>query len=119
MSAPAPPPLQVTVVTADIKGAGTDGSVTITIEGEKGSAKDLALSNDYLANFERGHTDVFDVTAPDVGVIKSVTVKLVSGCPCLEPAGLAHTTLAHLCQPMSHTCCLTETRGHSLIFLHS
>jgi hypothetical protein len=83
MSAPGPPSLQVTVVTADIKGAGTDGSVTITIEGEKGSAKDLTLSNDYSANFERGHTDVFDVTAPDVGVIKSVTVKLVSGCTCL------------------------------------
>jgi hypothetical protein len=68
------------VVTADVKGAGTDGSVTITIEGEKGCAKDLSLSNDWSTNFERGHTDVFDVTAPDVGAIKSITVKLVSNC---------------------------------------
>lgn len=30
-------------------------------------------------NFERGRTDVFDITAQDVGVIKSITLRVVGG----------------------------------------
>ncbi len=63
--------------TGDAKGAGTDGSVSITLEGEKGSVS-WDLSNDPTNNFERGATDVFYVTGQDVGVIKTATIQLVS-----------------------------------------
>ncbi len=71
---------QVTVVTADKRGAGTDGSVELSLTGQKGSTPLVSLYNDYWYNFERGRTDTFEVTASDVGAIQSANLTLVRAC---------------------------------------
>eukprot|EP00854_Cymbomonas_tetramitiformis_P003095 gene3095-3928_t len=63
----------VTVYTSDIKFAGTDANVSITIRGEKANSgvRKLSTSKD---NFERGKVDTFFVEAPDVGKILAIEI---------------------------------------------
>jgi hypothetical protein len=53
-------PYQVTVVTSDVRGAGTDADVMLTMVGDKGSAGPFKL-DDSKNNLERGQTDTFTV----------------------------------------------------------
>ena len=48
--------LQVKVTTGDVRWAGTDDDVTLTL-----AARDWDLDNDNHDDFERGHTDTFDL----------------------------------------------------------
>ena len=64
---------RVTVATSDIRGAGTDSFVYVTIYGDKGDSGERSLesaSND----FERGNTDTYVVDSVDLGEIHTVKV---------------------------------------------
>ncbi|GFH09790.1 uncharacterized protein HaLaN_04999, partial [Haematococcus lacustris] len=63
----------IAVTTSDISGAGTDANITVILYGEKGETGRLKLDNP-KNNFERGDTDVFNITAEDVGPLRSMKV---------------------------------------------
>ena len=76
---------EVQVFTADIRGAGTDGKVSIRLVGDKGASRwvDLdkpveAADGNGAALFSRGAIDTFAVTAADVGDLSHVVVRLGS-----------------------------------------
>ncbi|XP_005090790.1 lipoxygenase homology domain-containing protein 1 isoform X2 [Aplysia californica] len=64
---------QVTVRTGDVRYAGTDANVYIIIHGKKGKTKKLFM-DDTRDNFERGQTEVFEVTALDTGEITRIQI---------------------------------------------
>ncbi len=65
----------VLVTTANREDAGTDANVYLTIHGCDGDAGEFALNNMNRDDFERGHTDDFAITAPDLGDLKSIHVR--------------------------------------------
>ncbi|KXZ56858.1 hypothetical protein GPECTOR_1g774 [Gonium pectorale] len=65
---------RVIVHTSDIRGAGTDSDVFITIYGPKGDTGERLLDN-ASNNFERGKTDTFILTGSDVGELERVRVR--------------------------------------------
>lgn len=65
---------QVTVNTSDIRGAGTDANVYVTIYGSKGDSGELRLESSWN-DFERGRSDKFVVESADVGEIQAVEVR--------------------------------------------
>ena len=64
---------QITVETGDVRGAGTDANVYITLHGSKGVMTDRLLES-HPDNFERGRTDVFTVRSNDLGEIECLGV---------------------------------------------
>ena len=66
----------VSVVTGDVRDAGTDSNVHITLFGTKDDTGPLQLlqSETFRNKFERGHTDVFRLEALDIGDIKKVRI---------------------------------------------
>lgn len=68
----------ITVVTADVRGNGTDGDVFITMIGEKGESEEqqLTASGDSSSLFERNSTDKFTVTTTDVGALQSIRLRM-------------------------------------------
>lgn len=86
-------PYQVTVVTSDVRGAGTDADVMLTMVGDKGSAGPFKL-DDSKNNFERGQTDTFTVQAREVGALQHIQISCKGGG--LGAAWhLAHVTITH------------------------
>ena len=71
----APINYQVEVITSDLRGAGTDADVYLTIAGDKGDTGERILTNTSKNLFERANTDIFVVTAPNVGALQWVKVK--------------------------------------------
>ncbi|MEW5309958.1 MAG: hypothetical protein WDW38_001797 [Sanguina aurantia] len=74
-----PPPIKryrVQIKTSDIKGAGTDAKVSLTMFGEQDgkplSSGPMPLENSHN-NFERSMTDTFDVAA-SIGTLKSILI---------------------------------------------
>ena len=71
---------EVTVRTADVLGAGTDGRVYLSLSGDKGSADEVLVSLDGYSSdpesFARGSTFVFTFNGVDVGDNRSITVRL-------------------------------------------
>jgi hypothetical protein len=67
---------QISTVTGNVSGAGTDANVFIIVYGERGDTGEQKLSKSatYRDKFERGHTDVFEVEAVDLGELKSVKI---------------------------------------------
>jgi len=63
----------VTVVTGDVPGAGTDANVYLSIFGDVASSSDNRL-NSTLASFEKGQTDVFYLTLPNLGNLQKITI---------------------------------------------
>ena len=63
----------VQVVTGDIRGAGTDANVFITIEGDKGDTGKTALVGG-KNSFERKGVDMFGVKAVDIGNVTRITI---------------------------------------------
>lgn len=61
----------VAVHTSDIRGAGTDATVHLTLYGEKGDTgpTPLSKSETYRDKFERNHVDKFTVEAIDIGKV--------------------------------------------------
>jgi len=82
---------ELQVRTSDVRGAGTDSDVFVTIHGARGSTSELELA-DASDNFERGRKDVFRVSAADVGALEHIKVrpgqtpqKLADGAGCCYP----------------------------------
>lgn len=65
--------MQVTVVTSDVRFAGTTADVFAEFEGEAGSFGPEALESS-SNNFARGRRDDFVLRAPDVGTILKVRI---------------------------------------------
>ncbi|GLC44364.1 hypothetical protein PLESTF_000049800 [Pleodorina starrii] len=65
---------RVLVKTSDLRGAGTDSDVFLTIYGPKGDTGERPLDNN-ANNFERGQTDTFILTGPDVGEVERVRIR--------------------------------------------
>ena len=62
------------VTTSNIPDAGTDADVYMEMWGTKGS-REFELDNPGHDDFEKGNTDVFSVTLPDLGEIQRVCIR--------------------------------------------
>lgn len=67
--------VQVTLRTSDVRGAGTDGAVYLSLSGDAGITKEV-LVTDEPANLARGSTFTFSFTGVEVGGARSATVRL-------------------------------------------
>ena len=56
--------MQVSVVTGNIKGAGTDANVSCILYGEFGDSgeRKLEKSKTHMNKFEKGQTDIFEIS---------------------------------------------------------
>lgn len=61
------------VWTSDVRFAGTDSNVSMTVYGDKGKTESLALSNN-TDNFERNKLDTFKLEFPSVGKIFKIRI---------------------------------------------
>lgn len=68
---------KVHVFTGDVKGAGTDANVFITLYGEYGDTgeRQLAKSETYSNKFERGNEDIFTLEAAELGNVFKVKLR--------------------------------------------
>ncbi len=64
----------VTVVTGDVRGAGTQANVFLTLEGTNGSSGEKLLDND-KDNFTRGRTDTFLIHCSDLGSLTKLSLR--------------------------------------------
>lgn len=64
----------VTVVTGDVRGAGTQANVFLTLEGSHGNSGERLLDND-KDNFTRGRTDTFLVPSSHLGSLNKLTLR--------------------------------------------
>ncbi len=62
------------VYTSDIRGAGTDANISLTMFGAAGSSAGPFKLETSKNNFERGAEDIFFVEHPDVGDIKEIEI---------------------------------------------
>ena len=63
----------VTTYTGDIRYAGTDANVHITLFGDKGDSGQKTLDT-RKNNFERGKKDTFSVECPHLGKLKKIRI---------------------------------------------
>uniref|UniRef100_H2XQK4 PLAT domain-containing protein n=2 Tax=Ciona intestinalis TaxID=7719 RepID=H2XQK4_CIOIN len=75
MSSLIPIKYEVTVVTADEKGAGTDANVKLTIYGENGDSGSRALKQRFRDLFERKQTDKFTLEILDLGELTKIRLE--------------------------------------------
>ena len=61
---------EISVVTGDERGAGTDANVSLTLFGENGDSGKRVLKQRFRNLFERGQTDHFTIEATDLGLYK-------------------------------------------------
>lgn len=66
----------VTVVTSDKRGAGTDANVYIQLFGERNDSGKIFLetSTTNKNKFERGQTDIFEIKEADVGELRKIRI---------------------------------------------
>eukprot|EP00798_Chlamydomonas_sp_ICE-L_P013676 gene13676-19564_t len=62
-----------TVVTSELRGAGTDSDVSVALHGDLGDTPSTILPS-RPEHFERGTTDVFRLQLPDVGKIRTMSI---------------------------------------------
>lgn len=65
----------MTVATSDIRGAGTDSDVFITLFGSLGESGERSLESS-VNDFERGRVDRYIFEGPDIGELKCVKVRI-------------------------------------------
>ena len=58
---------EVVVVTGDVRGAGTDANVSLTVYGDHGDTGKRELKQSFRDLFERNQTDRFQIEALDLG----------------------------------------------------
>lgn len=94
---------EITIMTSDMKGAGTDCGVFMLMYGKNGQrSPEIRLENS-PANFARGKTDIFEVGAPDLGEVAKVIMghdQKVRSLDCPSP---------HVCRASTHAffiCCV-------------
>ncbi|XP_067839158.1 lipoxygenase homology domain-containing protein 1-like [Heptranchias perlo] len=66
---------EIIVITGDVKGAGTDANVSITIYGTNGDTGNRMLKQKFRNLFERGHTDRFILEVLDLGELHKVKIE--------------------------------------------
>ncbi|XP_058493118.1 lipoxygenase homology domain-containing protein 1 [Solea solea] len=66
---------EIIVITGDVKGAGTDANVFITLYGVNGDSGKRALQQKFRNLFERGHADRFVMEMLDLGELLRVKVE--------------------------------------------
>uniref|UniRef100_A0A8C1KV82 Lipoxygenase homology domains 1a n=1 Tax=Cyprinus carpio TaxID=7962 RepID=A0A8C1KV82_CYPCA len=66
---------EVLTVTGDVKGAGTDANVFITLYGEFGVTPKVHLASKSRTAFEKNKTDVFRIKTHNVGPIKKIRIE--------------------------------------------
>uniref|UniRef100_A0A9J8ARP5 Lipoxygenase homology domains 1a n=1 Tax=Cyprinus carpio carpio TaxID=630221 RepID=A0A9J8ARP5_CYPCA len=66
---------EVVTVTGDVKGAGTDANVFITLYGEFGVTPKVHLASKSRTAFEKNKTDVFRIKTHNVGPIKKIRLE--------------------------------------------
>lgn len=66
-------PYEITVFTGDVKDAGVDSDVTITIFGSEGSTPEVKLEKGE-EKFERGGVDMFRMELEDVGKLRKMRI---------------------------------------------
>ncbi|XP_039606557.1 lipoxygenase homology domain-containing protein 1-like [Polypterus senegalus] len=66
---------EIIVITGDVKGAGTDANVSITIHGSNGDSGKRALKQKFRNLFERGQTDRFQIEMLDLGELNKVKIE--------------------------------------------
>nr|XP_021394578.1 lipoxygenase homology domain-containing protein 1 [Lonchura striata domestica] len=66
---------EVVTVTGDVRGAGTDANVFVTLFGEHGITPKTHLTSKSSTAFERSKTDVFRVKTNNVGQIKKIRIE--------------------------------------------
>jgi hypothetical protein len=76
---PLPHKYQITVFTSDIRGAGTDANVDMTLFGTNATISNLKLENS-KNNFERNMEDIFFFELQDLGSIPEVGSQKRSAC---------------------------------------
>ncbi|CAK8676643.1 unnamed protein product [Clavelina lepadiformis] len=67
---------EVTVVTGEKRGAGTDANVFFTLRGSKDTTPKLQLKPQKRRAFERGKSDVFKLRTVNVGVLKKMRIEI-------------------------------------------
>ncbi|KAK9954997.1 hypothetical protein ABG768_014905 [Culter alburnus] len=66
---------EVVTVTGDVKGAGTDANVFVTLYGEFGVTPKVHLASKSRTAFEKNKTDVFRIKTHNVGPIKKIRIE--------------------------------------------
>ena len=67
---------EVTTVTGDERGSGTDAKVFIILSGENGDSGERALDQSERFNlFERGNEDTFKIKSIDLGALKTIKIR--------------------------------------------
>uniref|UniRef100_A0A8C3XGD8 Lipoxygenase homology domains 1 n=1 Tax=Cyanoderma ruficeps TaxID=181631 RepID=A0A8C3XGD8_9PASS len=66
---------EVVTVTGDVRGAGTDANIFVTLFGEHGITPKTHLTSKSSTAFERSKTDVFRVKTNNVGQIKKIRIE--------------------------------------------
>uniref|UniRef100_A0A2K6TP14 Lipoxygenase homology domain-containing protein 1 n=1 Tax=Saimiri boliviensis boliviensis TaxID=39432 RepID=A0A2K6TP14_SAIBB len=66
---------EVVIATGDVRGAGTDANVFITLFGENGLSPKLQLTSKSESAFEKANVDVFRVRTNNVGLIYKVRIE--------------------------------------------
>ncbi|XP_038664393.1 uncharacterized protein LOC119972132 [Scyliorhinus canicula] len=65
---------KVTIFTSDLPSAGTTAQAYITLYGDEGSSKALALQGNAEEMFQRGHKDIFTVNAKNIGKLYKIRI---------------------------------------------
>ncbi|XP_016146449.1 LOW QUALITY PROTEIN: lipoxygenase homology domain-containing protein 1-like [Sinocyclocheilus grahami] len=66
---------EVVTITGDVKGAGTDANVFVTMYGEFGVTPKVHLASKSRTAFEKNKTDVFRIKTHNVGPIKKIRIE--------------------------------------------
>eukprot|EP00111_Clytia_hemisphaerica_P004632 TCONS_00013294-protein len=66
---------EVEVLTGDVRGAGTDAHVFITIYGERGNTGRVQLVNRNVDTFERSRTDLFKIKVKYLGKLQRILIE--------------------------------------------
>lgn len=75
---------RITVATGDVRSAGTDSDVFLTVHGSNGSTGERELASN-ANNFERGQKDQFTIQCANIGDIQGAHVRI---CPLMFVARL-------------------------------
>ena len=67
----------MSVFTGDVRGAGTDSNVFLTLYGEEGDSgeRKLQKSQTHMNKFERGQEDVFRIEAANLGRLEKIKIR--------------------------------------------
>ena len=90
------------MITADVRGAGTDANVFVTIFGTHGDTGKRALTQKFRDLFERNQTDKFVLEAIDLG--ENSDINRVSNCSFEEQCTLLYV----LCERLFHSYTYSE-----------